>query len=272
MQKPKAKLILTIILTLLALLLAACQKESLSKRSNNNRPKQSSEIRFGIRRESIDRKSGLIFSKYADWHPKYALKRLRKQGSNVEEKTVVWAYDKALIDLSKKNSTIDSIIVPKNAKIRTKSSSNNIQIYLEKKLDFAAHSRKHIADERKSMGIASKVDGKTLTIATYGERDPSERWREISLLLIVPKAISVKKQDGLSGENSPISEYFDRSKWKTITTEVDTDLTSRDTVFETKKRNIIVKFKSKVRIWGCNACHYVLGEHKPPSTESKKEK
>ncbi|MHC4477214.1 MAG: hypothetical protein ACYTEL_16330 [Planctomycetota bacterium] len=111
------------------------------------------------------------------------------------------AYEQCVLDIS----GYESLTVPSNAIVRQGSIEGSIEICLEKELAFLGHPPypMHIRDARKYMGCAYRIDGRSMVIATYGEWDSHiEGGSSIRMLFIVPKGLSVKKEEGLSGENS----------------------------------------------------------------------
>jgi hypothetical protein len=71
-------------------------------------------------------------------------------------------------------------------------------------LDFAGHPPEPMSNRtgRTKMGCATKVEGKTLVMATFGEWTSKEGGARFKLLLVVPKGVEVERRKGLAGSDS----------------------------------------------------------------------
>lgn len=111
------------------------------------------------------------------------------------------AYDRASVDLS----GCETLAVPDSATVRQDNSVEKMQIYMKKRLAFMGHPPRAMNPTvaRRNMGCAYKVEGATITIATYGEWNSKEGGASIGVTLVAPARIKVVRAPGLSGENSP---------------------------------------------------------------------
>lgn len=130
---------------------------------------------------------------------------------NIDNPKIVngWAYEKGLLD------TLDyeSVTVPNSAIVRRGKNEGSITIFLEKEFGFVGHPpyQMHIRDARNYMGCAYKAEGKSVKIATYGEWENIEGAASIRMLFVIPKKLTLKKEEGLSGWNS--IGHTDDSEW-----------------------------------------------------------
>jgi hypothetical protein len=110
------------------------------------------------------------------------------------------AYDKATLDLGE----LKRIAIPEGAEVVQGDDGWTIRVFIKKTLDFAGHPPEpmSIRTGRTKMGCATKVEGKTLVIATFGEWASKEGGARIKLLLVVPKVVEVERRKGLAGSES----------------------------------------------------------------------
>jgi hypothetical protein len=110
------------------------------------------------------------------------------------------AYDKATLDLGK----LKRIAIPEGAEVVQGDDGWTIRVFIKKTLDFAGHPPEpmSIRTGRTKMGCATKVEGKTLVMATFGEWTSKEGGARIKLLLVVPKGVEVERRNGLAGSES----------------------------------------------------------------------
>jgi hypothetical protein len=110
------------------------------------------------------------------------------------------AYDKATLDLGE----VKRIAIPEGAEVVQGDDGRKIRVFLKKTLDFAGHPPEpmSIRTGRTKMGCATKVEGQTLVIATFGEWTSKEGGARIKLLLVVPKGVEVERRKGLAGSDS----------------------------------------------------------------------
>jgi hypothetical protein len=94
------------------------------------------------------------------------------------------AHDKATLDLGE----LERIAIPEGAEVIQDDDGWNLHVFIKKTLDFAGHPPEpmSIRTGRTKMGCATKVEGKTLVIATFAEWTSKERGARIKALGILP--------------------------------------------------------------------------------------
>jgi hypothetical protein len=110
------------------------------------------------------------------------------------------AYDKAILQLGE----LKRIAIPEGAEVVQGDDGRKIRVFIKKTLDFAGHPPEpmSIRTGRTKMGCATKVEGKTLVMATFGEWTSKEGGARIKLLVVVPKGVKVERRKGLAGSDS----------------------------------------------------------------------
>lgn len=110
------------------------------------------------------------------------------------------AFEKTVVSVSK--GTV--VLLPKRAQIYRDEEIDSIEIYTQKVLDFRGHPPHpmHIKDIKKYMGIAAKVRGDSLYLATYGEWVNGDGRAYMRLSIIIPKDQLLIQDSSLSGEKS----------------------------------------------------------------------
>jgi hypothetical protein len=94
------------------------------------------------------------------------------------------AHDKATLDLGE----LERIAIAERAEVIQDNDGWNLHVFINKALDFAGHPPEpmSIRTGRTKMGCATKVEGKTLVIATFAEWTSKERGSRIKALGILP--------------------------------------------------------------------------------------
>lgn len=116
------------------------------------------------------------------------------------------AFDRAALDVT----PYKVLVLPEDAEVREGAPQGQLQIFTRKVLAFGGHppERMSVSGARKNMGCAVKAEGDVLTVATLGEWDSHiEGGAFMGLLFIVPEGIEVRRQAGLSGEDSAGREW-----------------------------------------------------------------
>jgi hypothetical protein len=150
-----------------------------------------------------------------------------------------FAYDKAVIDITKE---MRSFVVPQGALLRQDGPTDQIELYMEKHLDFHGHPPKSMSVRwaRDYMGCAVKQDDGELTLATFGEWDSKEGGATMQLAIKIPHWFAAKTRSDLSGAQSeaqgPVTAvdrgyWYGPSSpgagWQRLESEPDLDLTVR---------------------------------------------
>ncbi len=110
-------------------------------------------------------------------------------------------HDSAEIPLA----DVRTVRVPERAEVEFVESGTTIRAEMAKTLAFAGHPprRMSIRETAKNMGVATRMEGDLMELATYGEWDSQiEGGAFIELTLVVPKHISVVRGTSLSGPDS----------------------------------------------------------------------
>ncbi|HEV8062758.1 MAG TPA: hypothetical protein VGP68_22955, partial [Gemmataceae bacterium] len=108
------------------------------------------------------------------------------------------AYDGAALRVDPKLK----LVLPDRATvIERHDDAGLVLIYMEKHSHFGAHVRHpvSIANFRKEMGCAAKLDKGALLIGTFGELGFMEGSRNMKLFVVVPRGMEVAQRAGLSG-------------------------------------------------------------------------
>lgn len=148
------------------------------------------------------------------------------------------AYDKAVLDIG----DYKGVIVPDDAKVEHGAPAGQMEINMKKSLHWMGHLGpgvfRHIRDERKRMGCASKTEADKLVIATWGEWDSLiEGGASMKMLIRVPAGLRVETRKGLSGPargppRSAPTKLRDEIKpgengWKAVSDEPDPKQTAK---------------------------------------------
>jgi hypothetical protein len=116
------------------------------------------------------------------------------------------AFDRAALDVA----PYKVFVLPDDAEVRDGAPEKTLQIFMHKRLAFGGHppERMSIRGARKNMGCAIKAQDDTLTVATFGEWNSHiEGGAFMGLLFVVPKGVEVRREAGLSGEDSAGREW-----------------------------------------------------------------
>lgn len=99
---------------------------------------------------------------------------------------------------------VTTIVIPDGVELSEKASAGTMIIKTNKKLAFNGHPPKPMSPEtaRNNMGLAYKLDGDKLTLATYGEFSTKEGGASMKLVIWVPPNTKVERQKDLHGPNS----------------------------------------------------------------------
>ena len=99
---------------------------------------------------------------------------------------------------------VSTLIIPEGVELTESAGAGTLIVKTNKKLAFGGHPPKPMSPEtaRKNMGLAYKLEGDTLTLATYGEFSTKEGGASIKLVVLVPPKSKLKKQKDLNGPNS----------------------------------------------------------------------
>ncbi|MCP4614155.1 MAG: hypothetical protein GY845_36175 [Planctomycetes bacterium] len=117
-----------------------------------------------------------------------------------------FSYEKATLQLPSHKP----LVIPQEALVERKRQGDEVEIYLEKSLEFFGHppSPMHIRDAREYMGIALREEKDAILVATFGEWDSHvEGGASIRVFVCVPEKMELKTVKQLSGEES--KAYFD---------------------------------------------------------------
>jgi uncharacterized protein (TIGR03067 family) len=108
------------------------------------------------------------------------------------------AYDKAALSVEPK---VKVVLPDKATEVGQHDQADVLLIYMEKRLDFHFHVSRSvsIADHRKTMGCAVKLEKGALLIGTFGERAFLEGACSMKLLVLVPPKVEVVRRVGLTG-------------------------------------------------------------------------
>lgn len=140
----------------------------------------------GLRRSSTPQRDEAIVLSESELNPKVV------NGS---------AYDKGSVSAG----GITRLEIPHDAVLQTGAPSGQVLIYLKKTLAFGGHPPVpiSIAEGRRFMGVALRVQDTDAQLATYGEWDSRiEGGAFIRLLVRVPDGMVVSRTQGLSGVKS----------------------------------------------------------------------
>jgi hypothetical protein len=122
------------------------------------------------------------------------------------------AFEKATLVIEGK----DPYVFPHDAVIEEGDIPGTIEIYMQKRLDYAGHAGKgnpmSIREERKKMGCAYRAKDGKQAIATYGEWSSKEGGAYIKLRIVVPRTLHYETRKGLSGPEYPIGTREARSR------------------------------------------------------------
>jgi hypothetical protein len=100
--------------------------------------------------------------------------------------------------------SVSTIVIPDGIEVNESASANTLVIKTNKTLAFGGHPPKPMSPEtaRNNMGIAYKLDGDELHIATYGEFSTKEGGAFMKLVLSVPPKSKIKKKAEYKGPES----------------------------------------------------------------------
>jgi hypothetical protein len=111
------------------------------------------------------------------------------------------AYDQAEVDVS----GLARVALPKTAKVFRSEDAHHCRLVIEKTLDFAGRPGEaaSIEEDRREMGCATRINGDTIAIGTFGEYDTNiEGGCYIHVRISVPIGIEVVRRDDLEGPSS----------------------------------------------------------------------
>ena len=113
------------------------------------------------------------------------------------------AFERAVIGVSQ----FDALVIPDDARIETSTPRADLTLLTKKTLDYRGHPSKpvDIRVEYKNAGCAYRIDGSTMTVATYGEWWSKEGGLQMQLIFLAPPTTRVLRKRGLSGEESEAS-------------------------------------------------------------------
>jgi uncharacterized protein (TIGR03067 family) len=108
------------------------------------------------------------------------------------------AYDKAALYVEPKAKVV---LPTKETEVRQHGQADVLLIYMEKRMKDGSHGYRplSIADKRKTMGCAVKLEKGALLIGTFGERGFFEGAYSMKLLVLVPPQVEVERRVGLTG-------------------------------------------------------------------------
>lgn len=132
-----------------------------------------------------------------DGDPSVTTDRHRAPSDNVENGT---AHDRATVDLG----SAKRIVLPDTATVRRTGEGSSIRLFMAKRLAFVGHPPEPmgVRDARTNMGCATKAEGNSLIIATFGEWSNIEGGADVKLVAEVPGGLTVEQREGLSGVTS----------------------------------------------------------------------
>jgi len=116
------------------------------------------------------------------------------------------AYDRAAVELG----ATKKLVLPDNAVVRRTGEEGEVHLFMKKTLAFHGHPPEpmSIRGARKNMGCAFKVEGDTLTVATFGEWDSRiEGGAHMQLVAYIPERVELEQRKGLSGPDSAGQEW-----------------------------------------------------------------
>ena len=102
------------------------------------------------------------------------------------------------------------LVIPETAVVEAYE-GDRVQFFVTKRMHCLGHPPQSmkIADARSHFGVAFQENEKQILCATFGEWRNKGGSAQVKLLILVPQQTVVRKQDGLSGINSPASKKRD---------------------------------------------------------------
>jgi hypothetical protein len=99
---------------------------------------------------------------------------------------------------------LNAVTVPSNAIIEREETGGALKFVIAKNLDFFGFPPEPIDIEsaQANLGIAYRLDNRSLMIATFGEWSSVEGGASITLTITAPAAVEITKATGLSGQES----------------------------------------------------------------------
>lgn len=104
---------------------------------------------------------------------------------------------------------IDSVMIPASVEVNNDVADNTMIVKTNKRLGFKGHPPAPMSPEtaRKNMGIAYKIKGNTLHIATYGEFSTEEGGASMKLVISLPAGLKIARTTGYTGEDSEAATH-----------------------------------------------------------------
>jgi hypothetical protein len=99
---------------------------------------------------------------------------------------------------------VSTLIIPEGVELTESAGADTIIVKANKTLAFSGHPPKPMSPEtaRNNMGLAYKLEGDILTLATYGEFATKEGGASIKLVVLVPPKREIERRKDLNGPNS----------------------------------------------------------------------
>ena len=104
------------------------------------------------------------------------------------------------------------LVIPETAVVEVYE-EDRVQFFVTKKMRCSGHPPQSmkIADARSHFGVAFQENEVQIRCATFGEWQNKGGVAQVKLLILVPQQTVIRKQDGLSGINSPARKKRDLS-------------------------------------------------------------
>ncbi len=125
------------------------------------------------------------------------------------------SYEKVIVSVPQK---IRTVVVPSSSRVIVSGSVNAIEIYLRKTLHWMGHPSEHtsIVTEGAEMGVAGKIQGPRLYLATFGDWVSFEGGSDISAVVVVPEHLKTIERRSLhygDEESFERMQAFKKERW-----------------------------------------------------------
>jgi hypothetical protein len=110
------------------------------------------------------------------------------------------SYERASFDFSR----FRALVLPHDAVVRRGLATDAFNVYVEKIQAFKGWPEKKLAISafRTNMGVAFRVSGQAVALATFGEWGTSDGGGTVRLTVIIPADLELKRREDISGQAS----------------------------------------------------------------------